>query len=92
MTPEAKVKKAIVAYLKSIGAYYVMPIGSPYGAASLDIFICYQGRFYGVEVKRPGGKPTARQACIMAEVAKAGGGICCATSVDDVRSLLCPTP
>lgn len=72
-SPEGRVKAEIREYLKSIGAWYVQPIGSGYGAASLDFFVCYRGRFIAIEAKRPGGKPTPRQDAIMKEVRAAYG-------------------
>lgn len=83
MTPEGKVKKALKAYLKEIGAYYYMPVPGGYGAPSIDFFICHKGKFYGVETKRVGvGRPTDRQACVMREIAEAGGGAWLENSVE----------
>jgi hypothetical protein len=73
---EKAVKEALKKYLKSIGAYYFMPVQMGYGSAGLDFFVCYQSRFYGIETKRPSKrKPTARQHFIMDEIARAGGGV-----------------
>lgn len=88
MTPEGKVKAEIREYLKSIGAYYVQPIGSGYGAASLDFFVCYRGRFIAIEAKRPGGKPTPRQALIMQEVLEAGGYPLLVDDVDELKRFI----
>lgn len=76
MTPEKKVKDAIRAYLKGIGAYYFMPVQMGYGASTLDFLICYKGRFYGVEAKRDGGKPTPRQESVMQAIVDSGGSVC----------------
>lgn len=74
---EKDIKDAVRAYLKEIGAYYFMPVQTGYGAATLDFLICHKGTFYGVETKRPGKTtPSARQACVMSEIAHAGGGVC----------------
>ena len=41
MTPEGKVKKKIVAYLKEIGAYYFFPATGGYGKSGVpDIVGC----------------------------------------------------
>lgn len=42
------------------------------------------GRFLAVEVKRPGGKPTAEQIAFLGRVSRAGGVAFVAWSVDDV--------
>jgi hypothetical protein len=74
-TPESRVKTALKKYLKEIGAFAYMPVQTGYGAAGLDFFVCYKGRFYGIETKRPGvDEPTPRQKCCMREIAEAGGG------------------
>ena len=44
MTPEAKVKKKVVAVLKELGAYYFYPVTGGYGQSGVpDIVGCYQG-------------------------------------------------
>ena len=60
-TPEGKVKAAIKAVLKRVGAYYHMPVQNGMGAPSLDFVCCYKGRFVAIEAKAPGEKPTKRQ-------------------------------
>jgi len=55
MTPEAKVKKAVKEYLKSIGAWYYMPVSNGMGRVGCpDILVCYEGRFMAFETKAPG--------------------------------------
>lgn len=55
MTPEAKVKKAVKEYLKSIGAWYYMPVSNGMGRVGCpDILVCWEGRFIAIETKAPG--------------------------------------
>lgn len=55
MTPEGKVKEACKKYLKSIGAWYFMPVSNGMGQVGIpDIIICYRGRFVAIETKAPG--------------------------------------
>ena len=62
MTPEAKVKKKVVAQLKEMGAYYFYPVTGGYGFSGVpDIVGCYQGIFFGIECKADSNKPTALQ-------------------------------
>ena len=62
MTPEAKVKKKVVAQLKEMGAYYFYPVTGGYGASGVpDIVGCYKGIFFGIECKAGSNKPTALQ-------------------------------
>ena len=55
MTPEGKVKKKCKEYLKSIGAWYYMPVSNGMGRVGCpDILVCYEGRFLDFETKAPG--------------------------------------
>ncbi len=74
MTPEAKVKKKCVAYLKSIGAYYFFPATGGYGKSGVpDIVGCYKGKFFGIECKAGTNKPTEVQKLQLQLIADAGG-------------------
>ena len=54
MTPEGRVKQQIKAYLRSIGAYQFWPVQMGFGSPTVDCLACINGKFYGIEVKRPG--------------------------------------
>jgi len=74
MTPEAKVKKKVVAVLKELGAYYFYPVTGGYGQSGVpDIIGCYQGSFFGIECKAGKNKPTALQEKNLRDIAKSGG-------------------
>lgn len=61
-TPEGRVKKKVSELLKNTpGCYYFMPVPGGFGMTTLDYIGCYRGRFFAIETKKPGGKPTARQ-------------------------------
>ena len=73
---EKLVKDALKKYLKSIGAYYYMPMSMGYGPATIDFFVCHKGQFYGIETKREvGGIVTPRQKEVLRQIAEAGGGV-----------------
>ncbi len=73
-TPERKVKKKVIEILKSVGAYYAMPVASGFGNAGVpDILACHKGVFFGIECKANGGKPTALQLSNLAQIERAGG-------------------
>ena len=82
-TPEGKVKEEIDEYLNSIGAFFRKPVVTGYGPRLVDYIGCYKGRFFAIEAKKPGGKPTAQQAIFLREVYKAGGIAIVATYVED---------
>jgi Holliday junction resolvase len=74
MTPEAKVKKKVVAQLKDLGAYYFYPVTGGYGRSGVpDIIGCYDGKFFGIECKAGKNKPTPLQEKNLKEIRTAGG-------------------
>lgn len=84
---EKLVKEAMKKYLKSIGAYYFMPVQMGMGAASIDFFVCHKGRFYGIETKKETVRdPTKRQEYVLTEIARAGGGVWVENSVELERT------
>lgn len=60
-TPEGKVKAQIKKILADNGAWFHMPVPSGYGAPTLDFHCSIRGRFFMIEAKAPGQKPTAMQ-------------------------------
>ena len=73
LTPEAKIKKKLRAYLKSIGAYRFSPVQMGMGQTTVDELCCIGGRFVGIEVKAEGRMPMPRQALTLDEIKRAGG-------------------
>lgn len=74
MTPEAKVKKKIVAVLKEHGAYYFYPVTGGFGRSGVpDIIVCHDGRFIGIECKAGKNKPTPLQEKNLLDIEVAGG-------------------
>ena len=61
-TPEAKVKAKVNGILKSHKAYFFYPFSGGFGTSGIpDIVGCVNGKFFGIECKANGGKPTALQ-------------------------------
>lgn len=88
MTLEGRVKEAVKKYLKSIGAYYYMPVNNGMGRVGAPDFICcWNGRMVAVETKAPGKikNTTPNQERELAAI-RAAGGI--AVVVDDVQQLI----
>lgn len=77
MTPEGKVKRRVSTILKSYGSrvYYFMPVQGGFGASTLDYLGCAGGKFFAVETKAPGKKPTPRQQQIIQSILSAGGAV-----------------
>ena len=91
MTPEGKVKARVKKVLAELGAYYTMPVTGGYGNSGVpDFVVCMEGRFYGIECKANGGKPTALQLKNHDDIRKAGGValVIDETNVDNLRKEL----
>lgn len=74
MTPEKKVKNAVVTLLKKHNAYCFYPVAGGFGSAGIpDIVACYMGRFFAIECKAGKGKTTALQDRNIAQIKDAGG-------------------
>lgn len=73
-TPEKKVKDKVTAQLKELGAYYFYPVTGGFGSSGVpDIVGCYRGRFFGIECKAKGNKPTELQKLNLNKIEGAGG-------------------
>jgi hypothetical protein len=53
-----------------------------------DIVALYQGRFHALELKAPGGRPTAAQLEFISDIEKAGGFTCVAEGIDEAIKAL----
>jgi len=75
-TPEGKVKLAVKRLLNSYANLYQhWPVLNGMGAPTLDCIGCYMGRYFAVETKAPGQKPTPRQLLTMDAISGAGGRV-----------------
>ena len=88
-TPEAKVKKEIIKWLKAKGIWYYMPIQNGMGVVGIPDFICCApplGKFVAIEAKAKGklANVSANQAARINEIRLAKG---LAVVVDDVTLL-----
>ena len=73
-TPERKVKKQVSKTLTALGAYYFYPVTGGYGGSGQpDVVGCYRGRFFGIECKANGNKPTVLQQINLDKIAATGG-------------------
>ncbi len=92
MTPEAKVKKQVLAILNYFGVYNFPPATGGYGRSGVpDIVGCYRGRFIGIEVKAGSNEPTALQQRELVNIRKKGGIalVVNENNLDELHDLLC---
>jgi Holliday junction resolvase len=74
-TPESKVKKKVKEILESYEqSYFFMPAMNGYGASGVPDFVaCIKGKFYGIECKADGNRPTKLQLKNLQGIVDAGG-------------------
>ena len=86
MALEAAIQKRIIAALRKRGAYVAKfsagDVGTP------DLLVCYEGRFFGMEVKPPKRYPTKIQGHRMGQIKEAGGVGVVVRSVEDAMEAL----
>lgn len=88
---EAQVLAEIRRYLARVGGWECKTWGNPMmRRGTPDLLCCVCGCFVGIEVKRPGGKPTPEQLAELERIEHAGGLGIVATSVEDVRRAVAP--
>ena len=84
---EQQIQKKIQDYLKKQGCYVVKVI-SANRAGVPDILACCNGKFYGIEVKTPKGKPSELQLKHLEMINEAGGVGIIARSVEDIKGFI----
>jgi hypothetical protein len=87
MTPEGKVKKALDAELKRMGAYNFAPVQKGFGQRTIDRLACVGGRFWGIECKAGSEQPTALQRECLRQI-KAAGGCAAVVHLDENNVLV----
>lgn len=96
MAQEKVFENKVKDYLKSIGAYFIKTHGDRFSKIGTpDILACVNGKFVGIEVKAPNGKPSELQLYHIEQIKKAGGyGVILYPKdfekfKDDMEDLLC---
>jgi hypothetical protein len=73
-TPEGKTKAKVRSILERYdGVYTYWPVPFGYGKTTLDVLGCYRGRFFCIETKAAGKKPTLRQTEELKAIGRAMG-------------------
>ena len=90
MTKEQDIQTTIMNYISSIGGLPIKfnNIGIYAKAGVSDILACIKGRFVAIEVKKPGGKPSALQLQFIAAINNIGGLAFWADNLQDVKDKL----
>lgn len=83
-TPEGRVKDKLRKLLKEYpGLYSYWPVPMGYGRTTLDMLGCYRGRFFSVETKAEGKKPTLKQTVELQNIERAMGHAFVISGVSD---------
>ena len=89
MPKESVIQRQIIKHLRSMGAWVFNVHGSPFQQVGTpDLLVAYQGRFYAMEVKRPGGVLTPVQAKVIEEIKSSGSVAGRVESVEEAMKLL----
>lgn len=72
-TPEGRVKAKVRKVLEKYPHWGFWPVPTGYGRTSLDYIGCINGRFFAIETKAPGKKPTPLQEQTMKQMMHSGG-------------------
>ena len=89
MPREAIIQRQIIARLRNMGAWVFKVHGSPYQQVGVpDLLVGYEGRFYAMEVKQPGGVMSPVQTKVMEEIRASGAVADRVESVEDAVQLL----
>ena len=84
---EAAVQTSIINYLVWLGAWVVKTIATTKNGTP-DVLACLNGRFIGIEVKKPGGKASPLQKVQLRKIKEAGGLSITADNLNDVKIML----
>lgn len=86
--PESSLQEKIQQALRKRGAYVVKVHGSIFQPDTVDLIVCFKGRFVGLEAKILGNEATPRQAKRLRQIADAGGVASVVFSVEDAMRVL----
>lgn len=83
---EKTIENQIKKWLEKQGYWWMKVHGDLFQKSGIpDILACINGKFVGIEVKRPGGRLSELQKYNIEKIQAAGGVAFVATSVDEVR-------
>ena len=83
MVKESVIQRQIIKHLRGMGAWVFNVHGSPYQQVGTpDLLVGYKGRFYAMEVKRPGGVLSPVQVKVIEEIRASG---CVASRVESIE-------
>ena len=89
MIKESVLQRQIIQHLRGMGAWVFNVHGSPYQTVGVpDLLVGYRGRFYAMEVKRPGGVLSPAQAKTIEAIRASGSVAGRVESIEEAVALL----
>jgi len=89
MPNEAIIQRQIIKHLRGMGAWVFNVHGSPFQQVGVpDLLVGYEGRFYAMEVKRPGGILSPVQTKVIEEIRASGSVAGRVESIEEAVELL----
>ena len=89
MPRESVLQRQIIKHLRGMGAWVFNVHGSPYQQVGVpDLLVGYKGRFYAMEVKRPGGVLSPVQAKVIEEIRASGSVAGRVESIEEAVELI----
>ena len=86
---EKAIENRIKNYLKKNNIYYFKVHGNGFQKVGIpDIVACINGRFTGIEVKRPGGKPSPLQIANIEQIRNNGGSAEIVYSFEEAKQFI----
>lgn len=85
---EKVMQRKIITYLKSLDRCWVVNFPGVFCRGIPDLLVCYRGHFIGIEIKRPGQKPTKLQTATLGLIEEANGIVGKVTSVHEAKDLI----
>ena len=89
MTKESVIQRQIIQHLRGMGAWVFNVHGSPYQTVGVpDLLVGYQGRFFAMEVKRPGNQLSPAQVKAIEAIQASGSVAGRVESIEEAVALL----
>jgi len=86
--PESQIQRLILAFLRHLPSCWAVKYPGAIVRGVPDLIGSYHGRFFALEVKRPGGKATPLQLATMRAIQAAGGVTAVVHSVVEVQTIM----
>lgn len=85
---ERDIQKRLIQYLKTVPNCWIVKVIQANINGCPDILMCFNGKFYGIEVKTDNGRTSAIQDLQIRRIREAGGVPVVIRSLDELKTFL----